>query len=1244
MENSSEDDYLSNFLDPGVSNGDVDWLFRGREIKKLSKKTNTINTEVQSQLLQAQQKALLHAKGTVSSPSDGPLSPSNSAIQSPSISMLNINGSVSKSGNPKSADVSRISSPVSIPSSSTGTHVTPLKSSLKPSSISSNNTALKINTSTVYGSPFSPNSPSNSLDKSLEIHKIYQQQQQLLQQQQQQQQQLENNASNIPTSAETSMASPTSRSRSSSLFGRPKSSTPTDSKPKKSLFSALSSKLKSSTASTPQQQTVNPSSRSSSISNSSQHNIPTHSHPITPSPPQQSLSATLTKSSKPVILPQPEKLHSINDKLNKISFNRVHFALDSLPEDPQQQIPSRRPKRGNVLIPEDMLAPPPKLSIGITNSFNEQTKDQKPTVDPDLYKEALSRHNYFLNESKKHLEEAHLAALRMAKEVSNFKKRRSSFLRSIDDDDDEDDEENITDSRFLNSAEDIDTPIHEHVNYFGTNESENDPESNSSESQSSTSKDISLETLYTRCCHLREILPIPATLKQLKDKSKPLPVLKMLNPRPTLIDVLSFSDFLAIAPIITVVFDNVTIDTDMLKIILVSLKNSVMLDKLSMRNVPIDNNGWAILSKFLKINKSLQKLDISQQRIKKSSDNSRNVVRSEMDWDLFTQALYERGGIEELLLHGCILTDSQFDDLVNRALSLKTKRLGLASSQLNVHKMETLSKWISNPDSPCEGIDFAFNDLSGGHLTKLSEVLAKHGSKINLKFFSLNSTNVSLEECSQLIKNLSKLESLRFLDLSNNPHLFPDIIPVLRDNLPNFADLRRIHFDFDNLTEFTIVQLCLIFQNCKRLVHVSILGNNSLGSKSISSLYSAVKNSHLYNIDMDYDGLDEELLSRISFYLMRNMQHFLNHDVPLNKSNTKDEDLIFDGSLLTKAAEQLLEKGPSIKQSERIIVYHSLVDKTRTLKGEVQDVISKLFKDRENGNLSTEGKEKLLRFCLLDDSLENIIDIFSEEVDEKRSSSSTPNLIRQLSSQLSRHHSAEIDTVPVINVDEEGHNQPTEDPHIVVTDANSLPVDSLTGQRVLIRNYSQTNVHSKKLEEEEGELHRWGVFVQQQKDIMPDDEPNSLESREKERLRAEAKAAEAEKQRIETEKKRLKINTIPSGSELRETIMKVKGIESITDLIKKVNKDYSTVENIYKHADTHKISKVSDEGDLGVSKLSLADKSSVSESKENDDHDENSEPMIYPLSPTVSINSMEEDPDEVYERILNDVIRVRSNK
>lgn len=229
-----------------------------------------------------------------------------------------------------------------------------------------------------------------------------------------------------------------------------------------------------------------------------------------------------------------------------------------------------------------------------------------------------------------------------------------------------------------------------------------------------------------------------------------------------------------------------------------------------------------------------------------------------------------------------------------------------------------------------------------------------------------------------------------------------------------------------------------------------------------------------------------------------------------------------------------------------------------------------------------------------------------------------------------------------------------------------------------MRKFSQTSVHSKKLEEEEGELHRWGFFVQQQNDIMPDDSQNSKsgsvgnqmqEEREKERLRIEAEKAEQERLRLENEKKVLKINAIPSGSELRETIMKVKGIESISDLIRKVNKDFSTVEKIYKHADAKRVDK---EGNIKSAKDSVT--SHASGSKDGTGSSNGAPAIDDPtktdrnvneslksidgnpiddndsiLSPTVSINSFDgqhakDQADEVYDRILNNVIRVRSNK
>lgn len=1214
----------SSFLDPGVSNGDVDWLFRGREIKKLTKRTNTINTEVQSQLLQAQHKALLESKGKESG--------ANSPVANGSL----LNESLSSATNLKSLNDQSFEHQASSPSVSIPQKVpdAPLKSSLKPSSVSSSST-LKLDTSSVVGSPVSSSLGSHkSLSLAME----------------------NNNVANVGTPAHSASQSPVStpanRSRSSSLFGKARSpSVANESKPKKSFISTLSSKIKSSTSSS--------ASIASPVATSNK-TVPIarreYAKPTVPN--------TSNTEAQQASIHEQKETNLLDKELGPVSFKRVCFALNELIEDPQQQIPSRRPKRGNVLIPEDMMAPPPKLSIGITNSFNEQTKDQKPNVDPQIYEEAVARHRYFLAESKKHSEEAHIAALRMAKEVAAFKKRKGSFLKGIDSDEDEEDEENITDSRFLSNGDDvldIDTPLHQHVNYFGNVEEAADSQIED------PNTDISLETLYTRCCHLREILPIPATLKQLKDKTKPLHVLKMLNPRPTLIDILSFSDFLAVAPIITVIFDNVTIDTEMLKIVLVSLKNSKMLEKLSMRNVPIDQEGWKYLCKFLKENKVIEKLDISQQRVKKSSDSNKSVLRSDLNWDLFTETLAERGGLEELVIHGCSLNPSQFTNLVNKALTLKTKRLGLASSQLDIVKMNVLSKWISSPKSTCIGIDFAFNDLSLGQLKCLNSDLKANGSQIQLQFFSLNSTNVQLDECSELIKNLSTLPSLRFLDLSNNPHLFPDILPVLRENLPNYPDLRRLHFDFDDLNEFSIIQLCLIFQKCPKLVHVSLLGNKTVTAKTLLALYSAVKSSNIYNIDMDYEDLDEELVSRIAFYLMRNMENFLNNNkdeldkssTSSNKTSLKDEDLIFDGSLLTKAAGHLLENQSNIKGEEKIIIYKSLVEKTLKLRTEIHNSMNRLFKARENRELSIEGKENLLRLCLLDDSLENIIDIFSDEVNitkdfskldiNDNSKSNRPEMIRRLSSQLTKHHSTQdiMDTGPIIN-DEYYHNDERpalindaeQAPHTVVADADSVPVDSTTGKRVFMRSFSQTSIHAKKLEEEEGELHRWGFFVQQQNDIMPDDSQNSDEERERLRLEAEKEKAKQEEElrlRKENEKKTLMIHRIPSGNELRDTIMKAKGIQSISDLIKKVNKDFTTVENIYKHVDAKKHHKEAEQ----INSFPHQRSPTI---EDNTVHDEDA------VSDAESIDSYQGqeldhiDADEVYERILDNVIKVRSNK
>ncbi|GMF41852.1 unnamed protein product [[Candida] boidinii] len=188
---------------------------------------------------------------------------------------------------------------------------------------------------------------------------------------------------------------------------------------------------------------------------------------------------------------------------------------------------------------------------------------------------------------------------------------------------------------------------------------------------------LKIDELYTRCCHLREILPIPATLKQIpKGSTDPLPVLQLRNPKPSMIEVLSFSDFIRVAPIVCVSLDGVNLTTKMFRIILSALLNKRYLEKLSLRNTPINQDGWKLLCWFLSMNKSLKRLDITQcsslhlntQRVRPSTSKTTSnpaVVtiktmvgntndRSDMDWSLLSASIIYRGGIEEIILTGYI--------------------------------------------------------------------------------------------------------------------------------------------------------------------------------------------------------------------------------------------------------------------------------------------------------------------------------------------------------------------------------------------------------------------------------------------------------------------------------------------------------------------------------------------------------------------------------------------------------------
>lgn len=909
----------------------------------------------------------------------------------------------------------------------------------------------------------------------------------------------------------------------------------------------------------------------------------------------------------------PNRSKSRLVEVPELTLKRVTFSVDKLDKDPQQQIPSRRPRRGNVMVPEDLTAPVPRLNQGISAADSSRSTNEPKYSEADLQraKEAQKR---ALMEAELHATEAHLSAKKLAFQVAQqkFSKHSANVLE----------EDDVASARELIE---IDKPLHTHENHFKETTEEN--------AETTEDEGLSLETLYTRCCHLREILPIPATLKQLKNKTKPLPVLKMLNPKPTLIDVLSFSDFISITPINTVIFDNVTLTTEMLKHILSSLVHSETLEKLSLRNVPIDTTGWIHLCEFVSRNQNIKKLDISQQRIKLSSKQC--ALRSTMDWNLFIEALISRKGLEELVMGGCKLPDDVFRRLLVDALSIGTCRLGVAGTELNVRKCEIIANWISLPGSACVGIDIAFNDLSNGQLRPFIDTFLT--KEVKLIFFSLNSTNLTdVEETGELLRALSRVKTLRFLDLSSVPDLFPGIILKLSKTLPYFESLRRIHFDLNDLTSQSIDAIADILPKIPHIVHVSLLGNRNLDRGSVGSLYSAVKSSDIFTLDLDYDLVPPEFSQRLALYLMKNLDKFIRPDINNIGVDSEQEDVMFDGSLLMETAEKMLlesDKTPGEADLKvQRIVTNALIDRTRTVRKEIHKIIDKLFERRNNGELSFEGKETLLRFCLLDASLEKLLSLFEEKaklfVGTPLSPTPTPSYENsvQLEQMLPRtkqlHESsvALIDAGPILMAKNSRPcvHPPLQinenfEPHLVVIDAASdglnVPVDYFTGKPVLMKSASQTSVHAKEQELEEGEFHRWGVFVQHRHggDKVHDSLP------------------------MEDGKTDLPLlGAVPSGSELREAIIDAKGIESVTQLISKINNNRVSIENIYRTKLPGSVPP--EESNKSDSPVALTDTFDDVAERLEEVCSIDSEHDVHPVV------------DEAYDILLNEADRVRSNK
>ena len=531
---------------------------------------------------------------------------------------------------------------------------------------------------------------------------------------------------------------------------------------------------------------------------------------------------------------------------------------------------------------------------------------------------------------------------------------------------------------------------------------------------------IPFDVVYTRCCHLREILPIPATLKQLRPGSTDsIPLFQLRNPRPSMVEVLSFSDFVKIAPILCLSLDGVHLTTEMFRIILSALSGKPEFEKLSLRNTPIDAEGWKLLAFFISKNKSLVALDLTmvphiKTNVQKPSKSSlkKNIKRmecrmedrSDMNWNLMTGAIAFRGGIEELILSGAKMSDCQFKNLIEVAC-IKNQRLGLAYNDLTATQCNILARWLVN--SKVTGLDVGFNNLKGKLGPFFDAVLCKVRNKTRevnaLRYLSLNCTGLEVgpnatskdNEALKLLSILCYCENLLFLDLSNNPKMFPYCFSTLADVLPVFVKLIRLDLDFEDLTSADVVALSEIVPLCPRLKQLSLLGTE-LDLASCKALAKAVRKSEtLTTLDVDYAYMPERIKDQISLYGMRNINKELKRRaLATDKWSTEDNKNKIQR--IQDELSALLTASYSDSDEEE---YHRMVEayirKVSVSRKKIGKVIRDLFDLRMKGELNMGGKEALIGLCFIDGSLEKSIRLLKE-----RHTPSTQN-IRSKSPMLS---------------------------------------------------------------------------------------------------------------------------------------------------------------------------------------------------------------------------------------------------
>ncbi|KOS20465.1 MAP-homologous protein 1 [Escovopsis weberi] len=364
--------------------------------------------------------------------------------------------------------------------------------------------------------------------------------------------------------------------------------------------------------------------------------------------------------------------------------------------------------------------------------------------------------------------------------------------------------------------------------------------------------------IYRRCCQLRESPILKKITEQLNDSANTSATTGYVNKLDLtgyfmqLQDLITLGDYLAVVPVREVILDGSGLTDEGLRVILAGLlaakqpevgrrrhrphaeQQGGVVERLSIKDNNLGTDGWKYIALFVYMSRSLKQLDLSkipfprETALHKMKSLAPGMHHSLGIADIFAKSLAERPAGSTLEMVNIGETEPSTEQLgiiIDGMAKCGVSRLGVANNKLDQHGLRHVAKYLEA--GKCEGLDIGGNDLRD-HMDILAASI-----KESDPLWAISLAGCNLVPCSlcRIFPVLTRLPSLRFIDLSHNHDLFdskPSAVGVLRRCLPQMDHLKRIHLRDVNMTAEQAIALVEVVPEVHSLAHINLLENPEL--------------------------------------------------------------------------------------------------------------------------------------------------------------------------------------------------------------------------------------------------------------------------------------------------------------------------------------------------------------------------------------------------------------------------------